>query len=90
MVEKKEEDSQQEEIKDSDSENIKNEEDYNDALNRWARRSVRYSGDAPGTYRYCPNRPMPDDYLLPGATPFIWFGWNWNESPSSSSTVAFT
>ena len=67
-----------------------NEEDYNDALNRWARRSVRYSGDAPGTYRYCPNRPMPDDYLLPGATPFIWFGWNQIESPASSLTISST
>ena len=67
-----------------------NYETYIAALNRWARSIKRYAGDPPGVYRYPPNRPLPDDYLLPGATPFIWFGWNWNESPSSSSTVAFT
>lgn len=49
---------------------------YASALNRWARSGVHYFGDPPGVYRYPPTIPSPDEYLLPGATPYIWFGWN--------------
>ena len=67
-----------------------NYETYIDALNHWARSAKRYAGDPPGVYRYPPFRPLPDDYLLPGATPFIWFGWNQIESPVSSLTISST